>query len=112
MHAAPVLRAHVENGEVWDDPSEDLLFMLFSYLEQDEATFIIVEWVSDTSGLTYVQAARNDDGSYQVEYQAGSLDHHYGTTVPDMRTAHRIVTDWAFDLNGWAEAWPWLRMTL
>ena len=56
MAVPPVLRALPEVGQSWDDPSEDLLFMLLDDIERGEGSFLIVERTTDPSGQTYAQA--------------------------------------------------------
>jgi hypothetical protein len=103
----PILRAIPEVGQAWDDPSEDLLFMLLGDIEAGEGTFLIVERTADPSGNTYAQALRRDDGSYIVEHRDGDAGSHYGTVASDMRTAHQLLTGWAFRLLGWKESATW-----
>lgn len=104
---APILRAIPEVGQTWDDPSEDLLFMLLEDIEAGEGTYVIVERTSDSSGQSYAQAARRDDGSYIVEHREGDADHHYATVAVDMRAAHALLTGWAFQLDGWRDQANW-----
>ena len=103
----PVLRARPEVGEPRDDPSEDALFLLLEDIEAGEGTFLIVERTADLDGLTYIQTLRQEDGSYIVEYREGGQESHLGTTVPDMRTAHRLLTGWAFEQPEWAAGFEW-----
>ena len=107
MDRVPVLRATTESGDTIDDPSEDALFMMFEDIEAGESSFLIVERLADPSGQTYVQASRNPDGSYVVEYRDGGPERHYGTVANDMRSGHSLVTGWAFNLPGWRESAPW-----
>ncbi|WP_273652770.1 hypothetical protein [Cellulomonas fimi] len=106
-----VLRARVEDGTTYDDPSEDALFLLFEDIESGDGTWLVVENLTDRSHQTYAQCARQDDGSYEVEHRAGSADRHFTTTVLDFRAAHEVVTAWAFDLPGWQDL-PWERLEL
>ena len=106
----PVLRAIPENGPPVDDPSEYRLFLMFEELEAGKSDFLIVERTADLSRETYAQTIRHDDGSYTVEYRDGSADRHYGTGVPDMRAAHRLITDWAYELPGWDAGLEWDRV--
>ena len=94
--AQPILRAELENGDTYDDPSEDLLFLLFEDIEAGKSLYVIVEDVADATGQTYVQALRDKDGTYLVERRAGTPQSHHGSRVRDMRTAHGMVTEWAF----------------
>jgi len=103
----PILRAKPESGETWDDPSEDLLFMLLEDIEAGQGTFLIVERTADASGQTYGQVLRCDDGSYIVEHREGDSQHHYGTVAPDMRAAHELLTGWAFEIPGWNDGMSW-----
>ena len=56
-----------EAGRSWDDPSEDLLFILLEDIEAGQGSFLIIERTNDPSGQTHAQARRRDDGSYVVE---------------------------------------------
>ena len=107
-----VLRATSESGDVVDDPSEDALFKMFQDLEAGLGTFLIVESVADASGQTFVQAARNDDGTYVVEYRQGSADQHFQASAPDFSEAHALVTMWAFGIAGLHERATWRRLDL
>jgi hypothetical protein len=107
---AAVLRATSESGDVVDDPSEDALLMMFQDLEAGQGTFLIVESLRDSSGQTFVQAARGDDGTYVVEYRQGSADQHFQTTAADFSEAHTLVTMWAFGLPGLHERAAWRRL--
>ncbi|MEU4392913.1 hypothetical protein [Kribbella sp. NPDC023855] len=109
---SPVLRAITEDGGRWDDPSEDLLFDLLLDIENGSGSFLIVERTSDPHKQTYAQAARRDDGSYVVEHREGSAERHYGTEVADMRTAHKLLTGWAFDLPAWDDEVQWTPVRL
>jgi hypothetical protein len=108
----PILRARPEVGQQYDDPSEDLIFMLLADIEAGEGNFLIIERTADPTGHTYGQTHRNDDGSYLVEYRAGGADQHFQTVAADMRTAHALLTAWAFELDGWREQADWSRLEL
>ena len=103
----PILRATSENGDVIDDPSEDALFMMLEDIDGGDGTYLIVESLTDSSGQTYAQTSRDDDGTYIVEHRNGSPDEHYGTVASDMRAAHSLLTGWAFDVPGWRESHAW-----
>jgi hypothetical protein len=107
MAPPPILRAIPEAGRSWDDPSEDLLFILLEDIEAGDGSFLIVERTTDPTGHTYAQALRRDNGSYVVEHREGDAEHHDGTIAPDMRTAHQLLTGWAFQLPGWSDHASW-----
>jgi hypothetical protein len=82
----PVLRAQTSQDEVYDDPSEDLLFELLADLRA-ESDYLIVERPADASGQTYAQVMRTTAG-YLVERRDGSEDTHTHTNSDDMRAVH------------------------
>jgi hypothetical protein len=108
---SPVLRAIAESGEKWDDPSEDLLFILLEDIRDRHELFVIVERTRDASGQTFIQAIRTDDSKYRLEYRDGSADRHFFAVTADMRTAHEVLTKWSFELPGWDTAVEWQRLT-
>ncbi|WP_446213422.1 hypothetical protein [Micromonospora sp. IBSANI012] len=110
---AALLRVRMESGQIWDDPSEDLLFELLSDMERGEEQFLIVERVADATGQTFAQVVRTDAGGYQVEYREGDEDSHFQALTEDKRLVHSVITSWAFELPGWRDALPWapLRFT-
>ena len=109
---APILRATMESGETFDDPSEDLLFMLLETIERGEEEFLVLERTADSSGQTYAQTARGQDGSWIVERREGSADRHFGATLTDLRQVHAILTGWAFGLPEAVDATPWAPVAL
>jgi hypothetical protein len=108
----PTLRAVMESGQTWDDPSEDLLFLLLSDLEAGQEQFLIVERTADTTGQTYAQVRRTDDGRYQAERRDGGPGQHFQAVTPDKRLVHSLLTAWAFELPGWRESQVWKRIDL
>lgn len=105
----PVLAVQMESGKTWEDPSEDFLYMLFEEVEEGESTWLIIERLTDSTGQTYFQSAKDGDG-YVVEYRDGGPLRHFGAHVPDFRAAHGIASTWAFGLPGLTEAAEWQRV--
>jgi len=91
-------RAVMENGDTYDDPSEDVLLLLLEDLAEGDGSWVIVEKVVDASGQTYAQAIRLSDGSFQVERRRGSADTHEVAPAQPLREAHELLTRWAFAL--------------
>lgn len=96
----------MESGATLDDPSEDLLFELFSDVERGDERFIVVERLADTTGQTYAQSIRNDDGSYLVERQEAT-ETLISSTRPTMRETHSLLTAWAYELPGLDDRVEW-----
>jgi hypothetical protein len=101
------LRAVPESGPSCDDPSEDTLFELLGDIDAGEGTWLIVERVGDSTGQTYAQVLRREDGGYLVEHREGGPEHHVRTLVGDVRAAHQLVVGWAFQLPDWDSDQHW-----
>jgi hypothetical protein len=112
MSDGPVLRATAESGDVIDDPSEDALFMMFEDIEAGGSTYLIIDSLQDSTSQTYAQTSRNDDGTYIVEYRDGGPDRHFGTVAQDMRSAHALITGWAFGVPGWRDSATWQAVSI
>jgi hypothetical protein len=93
---ATILRATGADGEVYDDPSEDLMFMLFEDLETVGSSFI-VERVEAEREQEAVRIVLLDADTYAVEGPGEERN-----TAP-IRRAHEALTRWAFDLPDWRE---------
>ncbi|GAA5028480.1 hypothetical protein GCM10023258_24020 [Terrabacter aeriphilus] len=91
-------RAVMENGDTYDDPSEDVLLLLLEDVAAGDGTWVIVEKVVDASGQTYAQVLRLSDGLFQVERRRGSADTHEVASSRRLREAHELLTRWAFSL--------------
>lgn len=98
----------MQSGQIWDDPSEDLLFELLSDMERGEEQFLVVDRLTDATGQTFTQVARTDAAGYQVEYREGGEDRHFQAYAEDKRLVHSVITCWAFELPGWRDALPWV----
>ncbi|MDT0202959.1 hypothetical protein [Nocardioides sp. AE5] len=107
LRSTPTLRASTENGDTIDDPSSDALLMLFEGIEEGTSSYLIVDDLADATGHTYAQTSRNKDGSWVVEHRDGSPDRHFGTTAPDMASAHALIAGWAQQAPGWRESATW-----
>ncbi len=92
-----LLRVETSQGEQYDEPSEDALFMVMEDLQHDQDYFIL-ENASDTTGQTYVQVMRVGDG-FLVERRSGSENTHEHATSTDLRKVHQDLTTWAFGVQ-------------
>ena len=89
-----------------------MLFVLLQDIKAGQGTFLIVERTSDSTGQTYDQAERRADATYNIEHREGDAEHHFGTMVTDMRTAHHLLTGWAFELGRWKAGARWTRVAV
>lgn len=108
----PILRATTEQGHVWDDPSEDLLFELLTDVGEGVEQFFIVERLADPSGETYAQVLLDEDGGWLIERRDGAPDRHFAATIADKRAIHEALTGWAFELPGWESKAPWAQVSV
>jgi len=97
----PILRAKTSTGDTYDDPSEDLLFMLFEDVQRGDAEFFIVDRLTDPAAQTFAQTVpdNNTAGGWIVERREGSADAHFSASFPDLRSAHEALTRWTFGLQ-------------
>ena len=100
-------RAHDQRGRHYPDPTIDGLFHAIRELG-DGNEYLIVERVDAPDGDHYAQTRRRPDGTYIVEYRAGSATQHYRTVVTGPRTAHAIVAGWLLGLPGWRDQAGWV----
>lgn len=107
----PLIRAANESGQAWEDPTEDALRFLLDDIEHGREKFVVIERLSDPSHQTYIQSIRNDLGEYVIEIREGGPDQHFRTVVPDMESAHDLITSWALERNGWRDLAVWDRMS-
>lgn len=93
----PVLRATTEQGQIWDDPSIDLLYELLLDIEAKDELFLIVDKLNEPE--SFMQVVRLTDDSYLVERRTGSADSHVHAFTPDRVLIHGVLAGWAFDLG-------------
>jgi hypothetical protein len=90
--ADPILRATDSTGEVYDEPSEDALFMFMEDLEP--GGMLRVERLEEGREGDWSQVAMQEPGLYRFE----SSDHiEY---VSSLHEIHDFLTRWSFDLFG------------
>jgi hypothetical protein len=99
---AEFLRAVDVSGEAYDDPSEDLLFMLFEDLD-DPGDDFTVEKVEAGQPHELVRVQLNERRSYEINGPGPDEK----TASPFMRNVHEALTRWAFDLPDWREPLGW-----
>ncbi len=73
----PYSRLTLENDTLIDNPTSNQIAQVISSLNTTDNTFAILE----SSDMTYIQTAFQNAGEFVLEFQDGSLDKHYQTTV-------------------------------
>lgn len=76
---------------------------------EDEAFAIL-----SRSDETYIQTVRGDDGTFGLEYQEGSIDHHYGCYEEGLDEAKvlRAFTLYLHNDPRWHDERIWEKMDL
>lgn len=100
----PVLRATTQRGDVYDDPSEDLVYELMSDMEDGSEGYFAVQRLADPSGVTYAQVFR-DGNDWLLELREG--DSRFRAVFSGRRAAHSALTAWTFELPGWENLADW-----
>jgi hypothetical protein len=89
--SAPILCATDTTGEVYDDPSEDGLYMFMEELRSAGQSFRVERLEEGREG-EWAQVALNEHGLYVFD---SSENVHY---VSSLRAIHDFLTRWTFDL--------------
>lgn len=100
------VRATTESGEVWDDPSEDLLLDVLSDIERGRELFLVVDRLGDPDGQTYMQTIL-EGGVFVVEHREGSPDRHFRAVASSKQEVHAAFVAWAQDDATWRTALAW-----
>jgi hypothetical protein len=88
-------------GETWDDPSEDLLFMMLEEMDQ-ENSFLLVERLDvATPGEAFMRITRSARAMFNIESHEASDAAVSRARIRGIHVVHEIVTRWALRLPGW-----------
>ncbi|MCF3133284.1 hypothetical protein [Streptomyces olivochromogenes] len=114
---APRLRVTDEDGETWDDPSEQQIDRLYAGLNLRRRFLILdrLDVPEAESEQHYLQAALNDDLTVVLEYREGSGDRHYRAEVDEpsdqggAEIVMPVLLGWANGRPGWRDSLTWVR---
>lgn len=110
---APVVetgfRAENEYGRTYRDPSAGQLWRLLAELAP-ENRFLVLIRLDHPGGEYYAQVRFAEPGHYDVEYRDGSAAEQYAAVVPDVPTAHAVLTGWAASSPDWRGTLAWERI--
>ncbi|HXK40273.1 MAG TPA: hypothetical protein VJ837_05560 [Candidatus Paceibacterota bacterium] len=90
----PILRATDVTGEVYDDPSEDALFMFTEDLEPGGVPFTLQRLEPGHEDES-VRVSRDESGLYRFESRQNVI------FVSNLRSVHEFLTEWAFKWGPW-----------
>ena len=87
----PILRATDAFGEVYDDPSEDALFVFLEDLREPGSAMRVERLDAEREG-EWARVTRKPNGLYEFD---SSANVEYTSSL---RPVHDLLTRWAFDL--------------
>ncbi|WP_326778432.1 hypothetical protein [Streptomyces sp. NBC_01445] len=90
---AAYYRAHSENGDGIDDPSEDALFMLIDDLNNEDNTFVVIQSDEDDPAW-FTSVAVLDEGGYEVVRRDSTRREHGVSTNTSIDQIARDLTIW------------------
>ncbi len=90
MPDAPLLRATDTTGEIYDDPSEDVLFVFMEDLQSPGASFVVKRVEKGREG-EFMRVTRQDNGAYLLEGPGTQGIDGAGS----MRAVHESLTRWS-----------------
>ncbi len=103
-----LLRAECASGELYPDPSEEILLDLFGDLERGEEEYFVLTKPGSASPEVFAQVTLDEAGRFVLEYREGSQEHHFQAVTANKRLAHAALTGWAFELDGWRDHLTWI----
>lgn len=106
--AMPHMRLTLQNWTLIDNPTSDQISDAISSLNAGGNAFAILE----KTDATYFQTFLEPTGEYIVEYQDGSLDEHYKSSVFDMQQLITMFQSYAAGGDTWKQQCDWSKMEL
>ena len=99
----------LEDDTIIAEPTKESLDASLRTLRIPGCTFAVLDAQADF----YMQTARNDDGSFVLEYQEGKLDQHY--EVPYFVDIEDVIEAFSSFLamdNKWREKFEWKKVEI
>ncbi|GAA3472073.1 hypothetical protein GCM10018965_066260 [Nonomuraea roseola] len=100
------VRALNERGDSIDGPTSEDIRKLLNELSAKNR-FLILERSDAENSEYYMQAYRQDDGTYRLEHREGGADAHFQTACRDIRVLTQAFTMWMYRISGWRDAFHW-----
>lgn len=99
------MKLNVNDDLYVEDPEVDLIRQNVEMMEGGDYAIIEQEYER------YVQACRNDDGTFQLEYRAGSENEHFETTVPaGVDDVEQAFIRYVSGMDDWQQPWSWQKV--
>ena len=91
------------DDQFYETPDESVIRDVLAELPPDEFAIL------SRQGEDYIQVYHNDDGTFQLEFRAGSYDQHFGAdpgaiALPDVQNAFAAYLSGEED---WSQRWQW-----
>lgn len=95
-----------ESGPDRSRPDEAELTGLLRRIGADDDHFVVVERFPEEA-QAFVQAWRDDDGPFTVEYRDGAPERHFRAESGDAERVVQVFLDWARGGEAWRTALDW-----
>ena len=101
------MHLNLNDDRTIEDPSEAEIRASLAMLEVDEFAILL------RGDEQYVQVYHNEDGTFQLEYRAGSYDQHFAAArPPSVENVQDVFAVYAAagDQDPWQDCWSWEKM--
>lgn len=103
------MRLELEDGTIDLEVSAEALRTRLGRLRVPGCSFAVLE----SGPGCYIQTAKNDDGSYELEYQDGDLSRHYHLPVAvDAVQVLEAFQGYLVQKVAFLQRYPWQKLTL
>jgi hypothetical protein len=104
----PYSRLTLENDTIIDNPTSNQIALAISTLNTTDNTFAILE----SDDMTYIQTGYQNAGEFVLEFQDGSLDKHYQTTVETPYEVLAAFQGFLESREDWKQTIDWQKITV
>jgi hypothetical protein len=104
----PYSRLTLENDIIIDNPTSNQIAQAISSLNSTDNTFVILE----SGDMTYIQTAFQNEGEFVLEFQDGSLEKHYQTTVETSLEVMAAFQGFLEAREDWKRTIDWQKINL
>jgi len=88
-------------------PTEAELSSMLDQMDGGSIEFVIVSRTTDPSGATFIQTARNADGTYVVEHKSATQDGQLRAIAEQLKDVKDTILGWAGNKPGWDYLLSW-----
>ena len=103
------MQLELEDGTLLRNPAREVLESAIHSLRVPGRSFAVLE----SGPGSYMQTAKNDDGSFELEYQDGDLSRHYRLShVVDVVEVIEAFRNYLLGNDVWLKKYNWQKLVL